>query len=460
MISNFSAGFKAKKVYKTIYHFLFPVLVLATCLFLILSVFQSAQTPVYTVVFYDSDGETVLDIQYVAEDTEFELPNSPAAKGEAAFCGWIYENWGYLYDFDDPDAKRVMDNMSFVAQYEGVDSVLKDERVFEEQKPIETNSHTTIFVIFVCAVALCLAMFTIDKLFEKQDDYRLFGTALKKKFNMSSCVCLIALTIFTLTPFYVLVITSLKTSPEANAVGFTWWPQGGITFEHFKEIFDDGDRLGLSMLRAFGNSMLYAFVPTLIGLFVSAMAAYAFAKLEFKGKKFLYKFLLATMMVPGVISMASSFVIFDSIGWTSSQLAISLPLLIPGCFGSVGMTLFLKEYFMGIPDGLLEAAKIDGCGRWRTFWSIVIPLGRPALIAQFILAFISSYNNYMSALIYLTNPKQFTVQLALSFFNSHGADRALVAAAGVFGLAPMLLLYVIFQKQIINGISLSSGLKG
>jgi ABC-type glycerol-3-phosphate transport system permease component len=122
--------------------------------------------------------------------------------------------------------------------------------------------------------------------------------------------------------------------------------------------------------------------------------------------------------------------------------------------------MFLREYFKGIPDDMLAAARIDGCGKLHIFTAIMVPLGMPAIVAQLVLGFIGAYNDYQSALIYLRYPEQYTIQLALSFFNGGYADKALASAGAVFGIVPLLLLYIIFQNKIISGISFSSGLKG
>lgn len=201
---------------------------------------------------------------------------------------------------------------------------------------------------------------------------------------------------------------------------------------------------------------MYAFIPVSVGLFVSVLSAYAFAKLEFKGKKILYRILIMTIMMPGCVTMTTAYVMYEWYGWTNTP----LPLIVPGCLGSAATVMFLREYFMGIPDGILEAARIDGAGKWKCFFSIMLPLGKPALVAQFILGFVTAYNDFVAPLIYLNDPGKYTVQVALNFVNGTIPDQTLIASAGVFSLVPMLLLYVFFQKRIINGIAMSSGLKG
>ena len=330
-----------------------------------------------------------------------------------------------------------------------------------------SSSRIVSVVLFVVFTAITVALFVVEKNFEKNEAYNTFTPRVLTKIHLERVIPLVVFSLIVIIPFYLLVITSLKHSPEANEVGFSWFPKMGITFTNYKEIMALSETIGINMILAFVNSMVYSFVPTFVGLIVSALAAFAFAKLYFPGRGFVYSALIFTMVIPGCVATSSSYVLFDSFGWTSNFLfetanfgGFSLVLLIPGMFGSVGTVMFLREYYKGVPDDLLNSAKIDGANKLRIFTSIMIPLGMPALIAQFVLAFIGKYNDFMGPLIYLKYPEQYTVQLALQFVDDTGNDRATLAAAGVFGLVPMLILYTIFQKPIMNGISLSSGLKG
>lgn len=457
---NFYSGPIYKKIFKHVSNIVMPILVLVAIVFGLLSFFEPAQVTIHQIVFYDNDGETVLDIQYVKTGKSFALPETPSDKDGHEFSEWINESMEFATDIETADSRIVLGSGSFVARYDGLESNLDySSRVFEETED-GSNSHNVILTVFLVSVLLIVALLLVDARLKKDHGYVIYGHYVKKKVPMTSILTLLTLTAVTLVPFYILVITSLKTTVEANSVGFTWWPKQGFTLAHYIEIFEDADKLGISLLRSFLNSLVYAIVPNTIGVFVSAFAAYAFAKLKFKSKNTLYKLLLFTMMIPGCITMASSYALYDMIGWTDPQLWFSPVLLIPGCFGTVSCVIFLKEYFVGVPDALLESAKIDGCGSFRAFFKVMLPLGMPAMVAQFVLGFIGSYNNYTNALIYLRYPEQYTVQLAISFFNDFGADRALLSAAAVIAMLPILLLYIIFQKQIINGISLSSGLKG
>ena len=321
--------------------------------------------------------------------------------------------------------------------------------------------HVRETAIIGCCVCVMLAvlMAIFQHIFEKDDVYKHTTYPFMSKFNPLSIMALILLLTVTILPFYVLVINSVKTSAEANAIGFTFWPEQGVTFSQYTRIFDYSSSIGIDLVASFFNSLIYATIPVFVGVFVSAFAAYGFAKLDYPGRSKIYYFMIFTLMVPGCVSMSSSYVLFDSYGWTSGS-GLSLPMLIPGCFGTVGTVMFLREYFKGIPDDMLAAARIDGCGKLKIFTSIMIPLGIPALIAQLVLGFIGTYNDYSTALIYLRYPEQYTIQLALSFFNGGYSDKAVVSASAVFGVMPLLVLYMIFQDKIISGISVSAGLKG
>ncbi len=320
-----------------------------------------------------------------------------------------------------------------------------------------SNSRLIAALLLMGSVIGIYLLRTVHRVLDKKHlGYHLYQSKLIKKFEPKNTFPLLFMLLIVVFPFWILLITSIKSPIEANARQITWWPQEGIPWEAFKEVLTFSGRVGISMAKATLYSFVYSIVPTLIGLFAAALSAYAFAKLEFKGRDTMYQLLIMTMMMPACVTMTTAYIMYDSYGWTDS----ALPLIVPGCFSAAATVMFLREYFVGIPDGLMEAAKIDGAGKWQTFFLIMLPLGKPALMAQFILGFIRHYNDFMTPLIYLNDPAKYTIQIALSFLNTGVQDKALLAAAGMFSLVPMLLLYVIFQKKIINGISMSSGLKG
>ena len=320
-----------------------------------------------------------------------------------------------------------------------------------------SNSRMIAIAILVGSVLAILLMKAVNKYFEKKDSvYLSWKSKLLEKMQPSVVIPLLIMTVVVAFPFYILAVTSIKTPIEASNLVFTWWPKEGIDVKSYGELFTYDELIGVSMIRAIWNSFVYAFGPTILGLFTAALSAYAFSKLKFRGRDAMYQALIATMMMPGCVTMSTAYIMYDKYGWTNSP----MPLIIPAFFGGATIVMFLREYFMGIPDGILEAARIDGAGKWKAFLLIMLPLARPALIAQFVLSFISKYNDYMGPLIYLNSAKDYTIQIALDFLNAATIDKSLVATAGVFSIVPMLALYIIFQKTIIDGISMSSGLKG
>lgn len=324
-------------------------------------------------------------------------------------------------------------------------------------KPAEgSKSRLICMLLAVCCIAVIAIVKILHSNLKKDGKYEVFQPRIVAKLDLGNLIPLVVLAVVIAFPFYLLFVTSIKSPIEANAFQFTWWPKDGVETQSYKDLFSFEAAIGITMGRAVLNSFIYAIIPNVVGLLASATAAYAFSKLKFRGRNAMYHLLIMTMMMPGCVTMATGYLMFDWYGWTNSP----LPLIIPGLFGGAASVMFLREFFMGIPDGLLEAATIDGAGRWKRFFLIVLPLAKPALTAQFILGFISSFNDYMGPLIYLNDPSGYTVQVALDFLSSAVMDNALVAAAGVLALVPMLALYILFQKTILNGISISSGLKG
>ena len=216
----------------------------------------------------------------------------------------------------------------------------------------------------------------------------------KRKPYVGSHVMLVIILLFVLVPFYILLITSLESEIEANNAAFSWWPKMGLTVEAYKAVLFR-KMGGTSVVRGLWNT-LWIYVPGLIvGLFMSAMSAFSFAKLRFRGKNFMFSILMATMMIPNCMSTIASFLVFDNIGWVNTP----FPLMIPRMFGAIGVVFFLRQYFMGIPDDLVGAARIDGLGSLGIFVKIMIGVAAPALIAQFILTFIGAYNDYMAGVL-------------------------------------------------------------
>ena len=261
-----------------------------------------------------------------------------------------------------------------------------------------------------------------------------------------------------LVPFYIILVTSFKTNVEAVAIPFTWFPET-FNFKGYQTIlFDDasGGNIGVStVLLGFGNTLLTVLPTTLIGLLTSALAAYAFAKLRFPGKNVMFAILLVSMMIPGIVTLMPSYLIYDALYLTNTF----VPIMVPGLFGGAACIFFLRQYFSGIPDDLIEAAKVDGVSYIGIFFKIIVPLSVAALIAQGILWFLNGYNDYLGPLLYLWDAEKYTLQIALMFsVGLYDTDWAAVMAGCVVALLPMLILYLVCQRYFIEGIA-TTGLK-
>lgn len=205
------------------------------------------------------------------------------------------------------------------------------------------------------------------------------------------------------------------------------------------------------------NSLIISFSTIIVGTFVSSLAAFSYAKLRFPGKQKLFLAELATMMIPFAIIMIPQFIIYARIGWLNTW----CPLIIPGMLGNVSMIFFLRQYMSGIPTSLIESARIDGAGYFFIFLKIIFPNAKPAIAAQAILWFMGAWNDYFAPSIYLNNPNKLTVQVMISQLNAMYAiqtDYPLLLTASVLALLPCLIMFMVFQKQIIASVAMT-GLK-
>ena len=282
----------------------------------------------------------------------------------------------------------------------------------------------------------------VKKLFSKSLVYLFLGLA-----------CLVVL-----FPFYIAVITSFKGAQEANGLDFTWWPKK-FTIDGYKDVFTytGGSRLTSPLIiRGFFNTILMVLPRALISTTLSCMAGFAYAKLNFKGKNGMFSFLLSTMMVPGIITLIPSYIIFYELGWINTP----LPVVMPALLGTTSAVFFMRQYYMGVPSDMMEAASIDGLGYFGTYFRIMFPIAMPAFWAQFVLAFVGGYNEYLGPMLYLTKPEMYTMQIALQQYatSRQRSDPGAVMASAVIALLPIVALFLIAQKQFISGV-VTSGVK-
>jgi len=211
------------------------------------------------------------------------------------------------------------------------------------------------------------------------------------------------------------------------------------------------------------NTVLVA-VLTVVGTTLSsALVAYGFARIQFKGREALFAVMLSTMMIPFPVTMVGLFVVFRFLGdHTGVQfLGTFKPLWLPAWFASAFNVFMLRQFFMTIPSELSEAARIDGCSEFGIFWRVILPLARPALAVVALFSFMWAWNDFMGPLIYLQRPEQYTLSLGLVAFQSQhgGTPFNLVMAASVMIVAPVIVLFFLTQRTFIQGIA-TTGMKG
>ena len=253
-------------------------------------------------------------------------------------------------------------------------------------------------------------------------------------------------------PLVYMVFSSFMTKNQILSADFSIIPDPW-KFGKYTEVLQRPE-----FLRGVRNTLMVAIPVLVVGGFTSSLAAFSFSKLQFKGKNGIFLGLLATMMIPFAVVMIPQYVMFTKMQWTNSL----LPLIIPGLFGNVGVIFFLRQNLTSIPSTLVEAAKIAGCGYFRIYYQIFLPLMKGALMTQLILWFMGIWNDYLAPTIFIQDDEWFTLQVVIRSFNSYYAvnsDYPLIMAASVLSILPTLLLFFFFQRYIIESVAIS-GVKG
>jgi multiple sugar transport system permease protein len=209
--------------------------------------------------------------------------------------------------------------------------------------------------------------------------------------------------------------------------------------------------------QALKNTVVITFFATFGSLVSSATVAYGFAKVRFRGKDFLFMLCLSAMMIPGQVTMIPRYVLFKILRWLDTF----LPLIVPAFFGGGPFYIFLlRQFFLTIPPEMDDAARIDGCGIWGTFFRIALPLSKPALAAVVIFSFFHNWNNFMEPLIYLSTRKSYPIAVALRFFQlEREVYWGWLMAASVVAMVPCLILFFFTQRYFIQGVVVT-GVKG
>lgn len=252
----------------------------------------------------------------------------------------------------------------------------------------------------------------------------------------------------TLLPLLWMVSASLMPAGEATALPARLLPSA-VTFEHYTALFT---RLNLASYAA--NSLLLAAAVTLVSLVLNSMAGYAFAKFRFRGRQSIFRLLLAALVIPGQVGMLPLFLLLKEMGCINTYWGV----IIPGMASIFGIFLF-RQYALSIPDSLLDAARIDGAGELRIYWSLVVPVCKPILVTLAIFTFMGTWNDFLWPLIVLTDSRRYTLPVALAnLLGEHVQDTELMMAGAVLTVLPVMVLFMFLQRYYIEGI-LAGGVK-
>ncbi|MBH0155153.1 MULTISPECIES: carbohydrate ABC transporter permease [Fictibacillus] len=269
----------------------------------------------------------------------------------------------------------------------------------------------------------------------------------KKAYKMQQWIAGIVLTLGGLLvaiPFIWMILSAFKPESEVLQLTPTLWPET-FTTENFIYLFENMN-FGVYL-----RNTIVVVLCSFVGLFFNAMAGYAFAKYKFKGREKLFYLVLATMMIPGQVTMIPVYLILNQMGLTNTMAGVVLP----GLVGAFSIFLF-RQFMSTIPDELLEAARLDGASEFRVFMQLVLPISKPIMAVQGILTFIAGWNSFLWPLIIANDESLYTLSVGLSLLKGqYGGNFALQMAGSTFMVVPIVIIFIIFQKHIIEGYTIS-----
>ena len=275
----------------------------------------------------------------------------------------------------------------------------------------------------------------------------------KKKFESIKTVLLYVALIFMafimLIPFAWMISASLKLEKDVFSFPIVWIPEDP-QWSNYKEIWQK-----VPLITGFFNSIKLTVVVTVLQFITSALAAYAFAKLEFKGKNIIFMMYIMTIAIPWQVYMVPQYIMMTFLGLTDSHLGI----ILMHTFTATGVFL-MRQFFMGIPEDLLEAARIDGLSEYGIWAKLILPLSKPVIATLCITSFTFEWNDFMGPLIYLSSTSKKTLQVMLRMFNTqYSSNYALIMAAATVALIPVLVMFIFLQRYFVEGIA-TTGIKG
>jgi len=264
-------------------------------------------------------------------------------------------------------------------------------------------------------------------------------------------VVLVVVGVAMVFPFVWMLLTSLKTLPQLLQDPLSFWPKPW-TFDNFIDAWN-----AAPFARAYANSIYITVLAVAGTLITASMAGYAFARIKFRGSRVLFIVFLATQMIPKQVTLIPFYLLMSRLGWVDSHLSLIVPAMMVNPFA----VFLMRQFVLSLPKELEEAAIVDGAGRWRIFWAVILPNLRPGLGALSIIVALDVWNSFLFPLVLLNSPDLFTVPLLLSSFRGQfgSINYGLVMAASAVATIPMLIAFVIGQRKIISSMA-ASGLGG
>jgi multiple sugar transport system permease protein len=248
-----------------------------------------------------------------------------------------------------------------------------------------------------------------------------------------------------MVPFYWMVISSLKTNEQIFAQPIDWWPSPA-RWSTYKDAITYP---GFNFPRLLWNSIYYSGL-TMIGTVISsALVGYGLARFNFPGRGLLFSVTVATLIIPGVVTFIPTYVLFQKVGLLGSY----APLILPAFLGNAFWIFMLRQFFLGLPRELLDAARVDGASELRIFWQVALPLVQPALIVVAVFTLLTTWNDFFGPLIYLSDPDSYPLSLGLYAFRAQrSTEWALLMAASVLVTLPVIALFAFAQRYFLTGI--------
>jgi ABC-type glycerol-3-phosphate transport system permease component len=272
-------------------------------------------------------------------------------------------------------------------------------------------------------------------------------------------IILVGLGIVFLMPLSWMLTAALRGDGDVvYTIPVSWIPTNSFHFENFWRVLTNP---GYPLWRPTANTLMLVVLNVIGSVVSNSLVAYAFARLNFRGKNVLFQVVILTMLMPGIVLLIPSFILYNALGWYGTY----LPLWVPSFFAAPFFIFIMRQYMRSFPRDLDDAARIDGCGFLGIFWHIILPLSRPVLVVVAIFTFQGVWNDFTGPLIYLNEADKYTLQIALDYFRRSvfsgmsGSTTHLVMAASLISVVPLLITYFFVQKQLIGGIA-SVGIKG